>query len=184
MYLVAYDGSEFAKGALLRAVTYADLTDVDVEAFTAIPDSVDYARDRAWISTEGDYDFDKIVKRLHEQVTTLAPMAMFNYRKLPKYSPPGKIANEIRERALNQEADVVFLGSQKAGTTVTSITNVESTVAAEKEYDVHIVRTSPRNMADIDGEKLNELSQKTGSSEKPSWGSDTLSHATSSDSSS
>lgn len=151
MYLVAYDGSEYAKGALLRAVEYAKVNEIDVEAFTAIPDSVEYARDRKWLSTDGNYDFDDIVRSLHEQVTTLAPRAAFNYQKLPERAPAGQIASEIRDRALNQEAEVVFLGSEEAGTAVTSVTDVESTVAGETQYDVHIVRTPPHDMTDLDG---------------------------------
>lgn len=184
MYLVAYDGSEYAKGALLRAVEYADLKEIDVEAFSAIPDSVKYARDRQWISTDGEYDFDEIVQSLHEQVTTLAPRATFNYRKLPQRATAGKIASEIKDRALTQEAEIVFLGSEEAGTAVTSVTNVESTVAGETQYDVHIVRTPPRNMADLDKEKRKGTSQQTAGDEKPSWGADTLSDTSSSDSSS
>lgn len=153
MYLVAFDGSEYAKGALLRAVEYADLTRTEVEAFTVIPDSARFARKRDWIATTEDYEFRHIVQQFHEQVTTLAPEATFEYQAVDGHIGPGRISREIRGRAITRDAEVVFIGSENAGRIITSVSSVGGGVASTKEYDVHVVRTSPRVMTDIDEDR-------------------------------
>jgi hypothetical protein len=64
------------------------------------------------------------------------------------------------QRSSGNAGGGVLLGSQEAGTAVTALTDVESTVAKETEYDIHIVRTSPRNMSALDGERGEERSQE------------------------
>lgn len=177
MYLVAHDGSEYAKGGLLRAVEYADLTNVDVEAFSVIPDSARYANERGWIGTREDYELRSIVQELHEQVTTLAPEATFEYETIDGYAGAGSIAQEIRRRAVDRGAEVVFIGSEHAGRVATSVSSVGGSVAAEQEYDVLIVRTSPRLMTDLDEERRRAWLREDDRT-KPSWRGDTLYHPT------
>ena len=175
MYLVAYDGSEYAKGGLIRAVECADLSRVEVEAFTVVPRSARFARGQGWVSSTDAYDFGRIVGELHEQVTTLAPEATFHYASLDGAVPPGRIASEIRSRAINQDANVVFVGSENAGRIVTPVSSVGSTVAAEQKYDVHIVRTRPRAMTDIDPDRRQQWLRED-RRPKPNWGGDVLRH--------
>lgn len=173
MYLVAFDGSEYAKGALLRAVEYADPARIEVEAFTVIPNSARFARERDWVATTDDYEFRRIVQEFHEQVTTLAPEATFEYQAVDGHVGPGRISREIRHRAINQDAEVVFIGSENAGRIVTSVSSVGGGVASTQEYDVHIVRTSPRAMTDIDEDQRQAWLQEN-DRPKPSWGADTF----------
>jgi nucleotide-binding universal stress UspA family protein len=175
VYLVAYDGSEYAKGGLLRAVEYADLSRVEVEAFTVVPDSTRFAREQGWVSTRDAYEFERIVGELHEQVTTLAPEATFHYTSPDGVVPPGQVAREIRSRAIDRDSDVVFVGSENAGRIITSVSSVGGAVASEQEYDVHIVRTAPRVMTDIDADRRQQWLQED-RRPKPSWGGDTLRH--------
>jgi hypothetical protein len=100
MYVVAYDGSEYAKGALLRAVEYADLTNVEVEAFSVIPDSARYADEQGWVSTREAYELRQIIQELHEQVTTLAPETTFEYETVNGYANAGSIAGRVRNHAI------------------------------------------------------------------------------------
>lgn len=175
MYLVAYDGSEYAKGALVRAVEYADLTKVNVEALTIVPDSSRYASERGWIAERDAYDLRRLVGEFHEQVTTIAPEASFEYQTVDGYANAAHVAREIRTRALDEGAAVVFVGSEDAGSIVTSVSSVGRSVASEKEYDVHIVRTSPREMTDVDDDRRQQW-LKEDERPKPSWGGDTLRH--------
>lgn len=176
MYLVAYDGSEYAKGGLLRAVEYADPSRVEVEAFAVVPDSARFAREQGWVSTTDAYEFGRIVGELHEQVTTLAPEATFQYVSVDGGTSPGRIASEIRSRAVDRDAEVVFVGSENAGRIITSVSSVGGAVASEQEYDVHIVRNSPRVMTDIDADRRQGWLREDERS-KPSWGGDTLRHS-------
>ena len=175
MYLVAYDGSKYAKGALLRAVTYADVTEVTVEAFAVIPDSARFAREQGWVPTREAYEFRQVVSELHDQVTTLAPATTFEYRRVDGYATPGQIAQEIRDRAIARDATVVFIGSEEAGSIVTSVSSVGGSVAAGREYDVHIVRTAPRGMSDLDDTYRRALHREN-ERDKPNWRGDTLRH--------
>lgn len=175
MYLVAYDGSEYAKGGLIRAVEYADPSHVEVEAFSVVPDSARFAREQGWVSTTDAYEFGRVVGELHEQVTTLAPEASFHYASLDGAAPPGQIASEIRRRAMDRGADVVFVGSENAGRIITTVSSVASVVASEQEYDVHIVRTRPREMTDIDADRRRQWLRED-RRPKPNWGGDILRH--------
>lgn len=173
MYLVAYDGSEYAKGALIRAVEFADLTRVNVEAFSVVPDSGRFAAEQDWVVTKEEFELEQFVSELHEQVTTLAPEAGFEYQVIDGHTVAGRIGKEIRSRVLAQSAEVVFIGSENIGGVATSANGVGRHVSPEDEYDLHIVRTSARGMPDIDQDRREAL-QRERSRPKPSWGPDTM----------
>lgn len=175
MYLVAYDGSAYSKGGLIRAVEYADLSRVEVEAFSVVPDSARFAREKGWVSATDAYEFGQVVGELHEQVATLAPEATFQYTSPDGAVPPGRVASEIRRRAIDQRSDVVFVGSENAGRIITTVSSVASVVASEQEYDVHVVRTRPREMTDIDADRRRQWLRED-RRPKPNWGGDTLRH--------
>lgn len=153
--LVPFDGSELAEAALVRAVEFGHVFDEDVLAVSVIPNGdTDYASERGWIEASEEFDLKAVVSTLHEQVTDLCPSADFRHTVVDRYAPAGSIAKRLRKVAREEDASMVFLGSENAGHFVTTVSSVGQTVAADEAYDVVIVRDrSPAKIA-----KLNDVS--------------------------
>lgn len=161
--LVPFDGSELAEAALVRAAEFGHVFDEDVLAVSVIPDGdTDYASEHGWIDEGEEFDLKTVVSTLHEQVTDLCPSANFRHTVVDRYAPAGSIAKRLRKIARDEDASMVFLGSENAGHFVTTVSSVGQTVAADEAYDVVIVRDrSPAKVA-----KLNDVSpQKKSRSE-------------------
>jgi nucleotide-binding universal stress UspA family protein len=142
-FLVAFDGSDLAAAALTRAQEFAASTDDRVVALTAVPDqNASYARDHGWIGDDEVFDTDTIAERLRARVVENAPAAVFRYELVGRRAPPGTVATAIRNAARREEASTVFVGSENAGRLVSAVTSVGSTVAADRAYDVVIVRSA------------------------------------------
>ncbi|GAB3412585.1 universal stress protein [Haloparvum alkalitolerans] len=141
-HFVPFDGGELSRMALRRAATLGAATGEPVLAFAVIPKNNEaYARDR-WLDEDEAYDRDRILERLRESVTSIAPNAAFDHEVVGKHAQSGRIATAIRERAEEAGASVVFIGSENAGHIVSSVADVGPTVAADDTYDVYIARST------------------------------------------
>ncbi|NHN46198.1 universal stress protein [Halostella sp. JP-L12] len=139
--LVPFDGSDLAEGALLRAREFSAAFAEDVVAVTVIPDgNADYARERGWIEPDEPFDAEAIVSRLQEQVHGLCASAEHRHETVDRYAPTGTIASRVRAVAREENASMVFVGSENAGRLVVGITSVGGTIASNEAYDVVIVR--------------------------------------------
>lgn len=153
--VVPFDGSQLAKAALVRATEFGNVFDEDVLAVSVIPNgNTNYAREHGWITQDEEFDLESVVATLHEQVTDLCPSANFRHKTVGKYAQPGQIAQRLRKIARNEDASMVFIGSENAGRIVTTVSSVGVTVATDQSYDVVIVRDrTPAKIA-----KLNNVS--------------------------
>lgn len=144
MTIVApFDGTPLSKAALRRAGDLADVFDKRVVAVTVIPNSnARYARSRDWLDDDQPFDPETVVTTLSEEVSSLVPEADFEYEVVSRYAQAGEIASKIRSVARNRGADIVVIGSDNAGNIVSNVSSVGSSVAADNEYDLMIVRNT------------------------------------------
>lgn len=149
--VVPFDGSELAEAALVRATEFAKVFDESVLAVAVIPEgNTDYARERDWIDPDEEFDRSIVVSRIHQQVSDLCPSADFRHAMVDRYAPPGVIARRVRKMARNENASMVFIGSDNAGHLVSALSSVGANVAADGFYDVVVVRhRSPAKIARI-----------------------------------
>ncbi|RQG99587.1 universal stress protein [Natrarchaeobius oligotrophus] len=140
-FAVPFDGTELAEAALVRAVEYGNALDEPVAAVTVVPERKRYAREKGWIDDEDEsFDVEAVIERLRDRVHALAPSATFEYERIREFPPEERIADLVERLALRHDPSVVFLGSDNVGRVVTPLTSVGVHVAAERSYDVFIVR--------------------------------------------
>ncbi len=140
--LVPFDGSPLAEAALVRATEFATVFDDDVLAVTVVPtDNAEYARERGWLDPDAPFDLQTVVSAVHEQVASLCPSADFRHKLVDRYASAGAIANRVRKIARDEDASMVFVGSENAGHMVTGLSSVGGGIAADETYDVVIVRS-------------------------------------------
>lgn len=154
-FLVPFDGSPLARAALARARLYAMALEaappdlrrealregpLDVIAVAVVPDSERYAREKGWLGPDEAFSVRGVVEDLHEQVTAVDPGASFQFDRVDAAATAGTISHRLRRRAEAAEVSVVFVGSRNAGRIITPLTSVGGGVAADEDFDVHIVR--------------------------------------------
>jgi nucleotide-binding universal stress UspA family protein len=149
--VVPFDGSDLAEAALVRATEFGSVFDEDVLAISVIPKgNKDYAREHGWIGQDEEFDLESVVSKLHKQVADLCPSADFRHKVVDRYAPSGSIAKRLGKVAREEDASMVFLGSENAGHLVSAVSSVGSSVAADEAYDVVIVRDrSPAKIAKL-----------------------------------
>jgi nucleotide-binding universal stress UspA family protein len=139
--IVPFDGSELAAAALVRATEFGSVFEEDVLAVSVIPKGdTEYAREHDWIGQDEEFDLESVVSTLHEQVTELCPSANFRHKLIDRYAPPGSIAKRLRKVANDENASMVFIGSENAGRLVSVVGSVGGIVATDNSYDVVIIR--------------------------------------------
>lgn len=150
-FVVPFDGSELAEAALVRAVEFGTVLEERVVAVSVIPErDSTYARERGWIDPDEPFEMRAVVERLHEQVADLAPSADFRHEVVSRYASAGTIAGRVRGVARELDASMVFVGSENAGRVVTAVSSVGGSVAADRDYDVVIIRNrSPAKVEKI-----------------------------------
>lgn len=138
--LVPFDGSPLSVAALSRAVQFADTFQRPVLAVAVIPQNANYAREHGWIDAGEPFDRDAIIATLREQVAEHAPEAELRAERVDRNARAGSIARVLRRIARQEDATMLFVGSDNAGRLVTTLTSVGGNVAADQAYDVVIVR--------------------------------------------
>ena len=148
--VVPFDGSTLAEAALVRATEFGNVFEEDVLAVSVIPQgNEEYAEEHGWIEPDEEFELESVVSTLHKQVTGLCPSADFRHKVVDRYAPSGSIAKRLRKVAREEDASMVFLGSENAGHLVSKM-SVGSTVATGDGYDVVIVRDrSPAKIAKL-----------------------------------
>lgn len=137
--VVPYDGSELSKTALIRAAQFSTVFDQNIIVVTVIPkNNTAYARERDWLGPNEVFDTETIVTTLRESIAEIAPDATFNHISVGRDAPSGTIANKIRRFARENEASIVFVGSENAGQIVGSLT-VGSSVTTDRAYETMII---------------------------------------------
>jgi len=149
--IVPFDGSKLAEAALVRATEFGNVFGEEVLAVSVIPKgNTNYAREHGWIGQDEEFDLESIIATLHKQVADLCPSADFRHKVVGRSAPAGTIAKRLRKMAREEDASMVFIGSENAGHIVSSIGSVGSTVATDDAYDVVIVRhRSPAKIAKL-----------------------------------
>lgn len=138
--VVPFDGSELAKTALVRAAQFDEILDEGIATISVIPtENTKYARARGWLGDEEPFDGKTIVNHLREQVQEIAPAAEFEYTVVYRYAGAGEIASKIRKFARQNEASIVFIGSENAGRILRSVSSVGGTVATDRAYDTMVI---------------------------------------------
>lgn len=160
--VVPFDDSLLSKAALIRARQFNRVLNEGVSVVSAIPaQNAAYARERGWIGPEEQFDGKQIVRALRDSVAELAPDAQFEYVVTSRSSSAGIIGKEIRRFARQNDATIVFIGSDNAGRFVRSLT-VGSSVSSGKTYDTMIISQPKlpeiRSLEELD--PAEELSEK------------------------
>ncbi|MEF8807815.1 universal stress protein [Natronomonas sp.] len=150
-FVVPFDGQDLAEAALVRAKEFNTVLNERVVAVSVIPrGNAEYARERGWLRKGEQFDIKTIVGRLHEQVLELAPEANFRHTVVSRYAPTGTIASQLRRHAEQEDASMVFIGSENAGRVVSTVSSVGNNVASDEDYDVVIIRNrTPSKVATI-----------------------------------
>ncbi|QDX39768.1 universal stress protein [Salarchaeum sp. JOR-1] len=143
--VVPFDGSALSRAALRRAKLFQSVLDERLVAVTVIEHDAQYARERGWLDDEEEFDSDRVVAAVHETVTEIAPEADFRHELLGRRASSGAVARHVRSMAREEDASIVFVGSENAGDLVSSVSSVGSSVAADDYYDVFIVRHTERD---------------------------------------
>jgi nucleotide-binding universal stress UspA family protein len=139
-FLVPYDGSDLSRAALVRAVEYGDALGEPVTVTAVLPeDDWGYARTKRWVGEDEAYDPEAVEEQLTEEVRAVDEDVSVRTEVIAEVTP-GRVARRIESVASEVCPSVVFLGSENAGQIVTPISSVGSEVAADAEYDVHVVR--------------------------------------------
>jgi nucleotide-binding universal stress UspA family protein len=141
-FVVPFDGSVLAQAALSRAVAFAGVADERVVAVAVVPvDNAAYARDRGWLSTGEPFDREAVVGRLRGRVSDLARDVTFRTVFVDRDAPSGAISTRIRRVLAEEDASMVFVGSDTAGRIAASVASVGNRVGGDPNYDAVIVRT-------------------------------------------
>lgn len=146
-YLVACDGGDRAGAALRRAAQFASRTGARLVVVSVLPTD-DALAETYDLAEDGTYDPGAAADRLREAVEEVAPEAAFRAERVDAYAGKGRIADELARTAREEDADVVFLGSDDPGRVVRSVARVGerdadgADVAEGADYDVFVVRTT------------------------------------------
>ncbi|MFB6137130.1 MAG: universal stress protein [Halobacteriaceae archaeon] len=140
-FLVPYDGSYLAEAALTSAAEFGDALGEDVTAVTVVPDDERYAREKEWYGDDKAESFSVpyVVGKLHREVANFAPRAAFRFEEV-EVAASAAIAERIEQVVDECYPSVVFLGTDDMGEVTRPLTSVAGGVAADAEYDVHVVR--------------------------------------------
>lgn len=141
-YLVAFDGGDLSTAALRRATTFAAATDERVVVVSVVPTDESLASAYGFVD-DGEYDPARAADRLRDAVHDVAPDAEFRVESVDAYAGKGLIARQITRVASEEDATVVFVGSDNAGRVVQPVSSVGGSVASTGDFDVFIVRSPP-----------------------------------------
>lgn len=136
VFLVPFDGSSRAHGALDRAVAYGAAIDRDVVAVSYVPTGANFAERRRWVDPSEDFAADTVASDLQRKIEEATDDAEVHYENERAYSPVGGLSREVRQTALDVEATAVFVGCADDGRVVVPIDD------GADAFDVHVVRGS------------------------------------------
>jgi nucleotide-binding universal stress UspA family protein len=142
--LVPFDDSPLSRAALRRASEFAEFMDQEVIALTVVPDDLDYAEERGWLTEQTPFTVEAIAARLERKATEIAPNARFRHETIEGDDPVSTttldVVRKVREVAGEEDTTVLFIGSENAGRVVSPQSSVGSPLSEDDTYDLHIVR--------------------------------------------
>ena len=143
--LVPFDDSPLSRAALERAGEFAAFMDTEVVALTVIPDDLEYAESRGWLTERTPFTVEAIADRLERRAAEIAPNARFRHETLDDGDDPVAtitldVVRKVREVAHEEGATILFLGSENAGRVASPLSSVGNPLSEDATYDVHIVR--------------------------------------------
>lgn len=145
---VPFDGSDHAKLALDRGAELATCFDTDLLAIAVIHRGVDDPVKLGWLEPDERFDPALVARRLEAIVDHEAPMAEFQAINETARLSRGAVAKRLRRFARREDADMVVMGSENAGRIVTPLSSVGGSVAADRAYDVLLVRRADSGLFD------------------------------------
>ena len=137
-----YDGTPLSTAALDRATDLATQTDEPLVAATVIPRERCVAVDHGWLADDEAFDPERIVARLTDCVSAVAPEADYRTQYVEGRLSSGAIARKLRDIARDVDASVVVMGTENVGRTVPPASTVSGKVAARLDTDLYVVQTS------------------------------------------
>jgi nucleotide-binding universal stress UspA family protein len=146
--LVPFDDSPLSRAALRRASEFGEFMDQEVVALTVIPEGdLDYVEEHGWLTERTPFTVDAIADRLANRTREVAPNARFRYETLadeegeePVATRTLDVVRKVREVAHDEDASILFLGSENAGRVTSPLSSVGSPLSEDAAYDIHIVR--------------------------------------------
>jgi nucleotide-binding universal stress UspA family protein len=142
--LVPFDDSPLSRAALRRASEFAACMDRELVALTVVPDDLDYAEERGWLTEQTPFTVEAIAARLERKATEIAPNARFRHETIESDDPVSTttldVVRKVRQVAGEEDTTVLFIGSENAGRVVSPQSSVGSPLSEDATYDLHIVR--------------------------------------------
>ena len=152
VFLVPYDGSSVSDAALSRAIEHGKALDEEILAVSFVPTGADYAQRRKWIEPDDEFAAESASATLQRKIEEATDDAERNFEGTDAGSPGDGLADRIREVALEVDASTLFVGTDSATAddrlqpdTPAADDELQTPfggVAADAEYDIHIVRTA------------------------------------------
>lgn len=134
--LVAYNGSRLAEEAVRRATHFADQGD-DVLVVSVVPRNPGDAEEALEFASN---DYDEIVDEARSRIREISGDADFVAVDIGRPVTAGRVGHRVRDLARERGADVVFVGSMKAGRIVSNISSPATQIVTDTGYDVVVVR--------------------------------------------
>ncbi|MEF8783593.1 MAG: universal stress protein [Haloarculaceae archaeon] len=140
VFLVPFDGSPVSEAALDRAVEHGKALEEDVVAVSLVPTGTEYAERRKWIRPDEDFAAETASAALRRKIAETTDDAERTFSEPGAQSPGDGLSDRIRQIARDVDASVLFVGA--GGSRDDSLQTPFGGVAAEADYDIHIVRTA------------------------------------------
>lgn len=141
VFLVPFDGSSVSEAALARAVEHGSALDEEVVAISLIPTGTEYAVRRSWIRPDEEFAAETASAELRRKIEETTDDSERTFAKSPAQSPSDGMPERIRRVAHEVDASVLFVGTS-SGDDEPELRTPFGTVAADADYDVHIVRSA------------------------------------------
>ena len=136
-YLVAFDGGARSTAALGRAASLAAETGARLVVVSVLPTD-DALAETYDLLEDGEYDPSAAADRLRRAAGELAPEAAFRTERVDAYAGRRRVADRLRRVAREEDADLVFVGTDGVGRVLRRLSRVDD--ASGAEYDVLVVR--------------------------------------------
>lgn len=140
VFLVPFDGSPVSEAALARAIEHATALDEEVVAVSFVPTGAQYAERRKWIEPGEDFAAESASADLRRKIEEATDDAERTYDESSAHSPEDGITDRIRQVARDVGASVLFVGASE-NHSEEGLQTPFGGVAADADYDVHIVRS-------------------------------------------
>lgn len=136
-FLVAYNGSRLSEKALEYAEHFSRKDD-EVIALTVIPRHPSDADEMLEFHAR---DYDEVEEEARERIREKVPGASFVAVDIGRPASAARIGHMVRDVAHDEGADVVLVGSMKAGRIVSNISSPATQIVTDLDYDVVVVRS-------------------------------------------